>query len=92
MIEYTPFYPPEIKPVRKGLYIIKASENAECWFVGRWDGAWYSAESRNNKMCHALGATRNSGYYWLGLTGDPSQSDRRIFVYVPHNPAWDNRQ
>jgi hypothetical protein len=72
-IEYTEWFPPEIKPVRNGLYLLKHGRNSECWHMGYWNGAgWYGAVSAFNGHCTDMdllgGGWNHNNYYWRGLT------------------------
>jgi len=70
--EYTDWFPPEIKPVRSGLYLLKHGRNSDCWHMGYWNGkGWYSAESANHGRCTDMyllgGGWQHNSYHWRGL-------------------------
>lgn len=74
-IEYTDWFPPEIEPVRNGLYLLKHGRNADCWHMGYWNGkGWYGAESAIHGHCTEMdllgGGFANNAYYWRGLTSE----------------------
>lgn len=69
---YTPWFSPEQRPARPGLYLVKARATSDCWHMGYWNGrAWYAAASASTGVCtlyHALGGSVGARYWWRGLT------------------------
>lgn len=76
MIEYTEWFPPEQKPVREGLYLIKYARGSDCWYMAYWHkGTWYSAgvaaDGRPANRTYQLG----HHYWWRGLANNPVESE-----------------
>jgi hypothetical protein len=67
---YTDWFPPDVLPIHKGLYIIKYRTGSDCWHIGFWSGqGWYSAgvaigQNPKNEN-YELG---RECYFWRGLT------------------------
>lgn len=78
----TPWFPPELEPVRDGVYLtcqarMWGSVRSECWHAFRWHGktrAWYSAESTGRQESDLIGADRKNRrhYFWRGLSQAPA--------------------
>ena len=62
MINHTEWFPPEQKPVREGLYLIKYARGSDCWHIAYWHkGTWYSAGvGCRRKARHRRVSTRES--------------------------------
>ncbi len=72
-MEYTDWFPPEIKPVRNGLYLVKYGSRSDCWHMAFWNGSgWYGAGSALHGRCTLMdllgGSWGHNDYHWRGLT------------------------
>lgn len=75
-MKLTPWFPPEIKPIRVGWYQRKWRKDND-WFANYWDGAhWHHSESATattqipiephyEAICHC------ENMYWRGLAKKP---------------------
>lgn len=69
---YSPIYPPDVKPARRGLYLTTVWTDWRFVGLNCWDGAaWFDAGGKekdgNMVGVHVYGQHR----YWRGLSFDP---------------------
>lgn len=67
----TPWFPPDVKPVRKGIYEIKTpfGQRYSTWLGNKW--SYWSADLDKAKGMSGIGDHGLNRYHWRGLAEKP---------------------
>lgn len=70
--ELTPFYPPHIKPLRRGVYLVK-----DGWHVySNWDGnAWGETFFNIDDAAASRFSCPRQNFPWCGLAKNPGEAN-----------------
>ena len=74
-MKLTPWYPPEVKPVREGWYARKLrTDNDRYQYMNYWDGNYwyYNVDGRAKAAANFVGhECHTNHWYWRGLAEEP---------------------
>jgi hypothetical protein len=72
-MQLTEWHPPEIKPVREGVYQVKSVHWSDPWF-SRWDGKqWMWLCSGKERAARVDSPAPYQERMWRGLAAEPKQ-------------------